>query len=244
MIFAAGLGTRLAPLTDSRPKALVEFLGKTMLENVALRIVEAGYNKLVINIHHFPELMREFIRNHDFGAEVVISDESDMLLDTGGGIVKAQDWLSKENDFLLYNVDVASNLDLEMLRKAHLETGNLATLAVKDRTSTRKLIFDEGMNLCAWKNLTTSDTKISREVAPEKAREFAFSGISMVSRDIFPLITESGKFSITNLYLRLAKDCRIGGFIDNSLWADLGTVEKLKKAEALFSGTSLESAEC
>lgn len=234
MIFAAGIGSRLAPLTDHKPKALVDFQGRTMLEGVAQKLVAAGCNRLIINIHHFPDLMTEFIRNHDFGAEVVISDERELLLDTGGGILKAQDLLKAEENFILYNVDIACDINLSELVGHHNESGNLATLAVKERKSTRNLIFDKQMQLCAWRNLTTNEEKISRPYLDNEYKALAFSGISVANRNIFELITETGKFSITNLYLRLAKTEKIGGYLHSGRWADLGTIEKLSAAEELF----------
>lgn len=244
MIFAAGLGTRLAPLTNNRPKALVNFLGKTMLENAAEKLARAGYDRIVVNVHHHPDMMKDFIKSHNLGAEILISDESDLLLDTGGGILKAKDLLMHEDNFLMYNVDIACDIDLGELSDYHIKSGNLATLAVKDRNSTRKLVFDSGMNLCAWQNLTSGETKISRPFSDEASKSFAFSGISMASREIFPLITETGKFSITNMYLRLAEKHKIGGYVHEGLWADLGTTEKLTKAEELFSGRAQGSAVC
>ncbi|MCQ2250860.1 MAG: nucleotidyltransferase family protein [Bacteroidales bacterium] len=237
MIFAAGLGTRLAPLTDHRPKALVKFLGKTMLENVADRLTDAGCDRLVINLHHHAAMMKYFIGSHTFGAPVSVSDETDMLLDTGGGMLKAREILESEPHFILYNVDVACDIDIRALYNHHLKSGNIATLAVKDRQSTRKLVFNSQMDLCAWKNYTSGESKISRSLSPSQSLEYAFSGISVVSREIFPLIQESGKFSITDLFLRLAASHKIGGYLHDGLWADLGTVEKLQQAKLMFSGT-------
>lgn len=234
MIFAAGLGTRLAPLTDNRPKALVEFQGKTMLENAINKLEAAGVNRIIINIHHFANMMAEYIHNIRCDAELLISDERDFLLDTGGGILKAAPLLCTEDNFIAYNVDIACDIDLKALYNYHLSSGNLATLAIKDRESTRKLIFNKEMQLCGWHNYTTNETKISRNFEDNVVNYFAFSGISIINKNIFPLITETGKFSITNLFLRLATTERIGGYVHDGKWADLGTIEKLKKAEVLF----------
>lgn len=242
MIFAAGLGTRLAPLTNNRPKALVNFMGKTMLENVANKLVKAGCSHIVVNIHHFPEMMRDFISNLNINAKITISDESDMLLDTGGGILKARRILETEPNFVLYNVDIACNIDIKKLYKYHTQSGNLATLAVKKRNSSRNLIFDNTMHLCAWHDNRNNITKLSRPYNEANSQALAFSGISVLSRDIFPLIIERGKFSITDLFLRLAVNEHIGGYLHNDdLWADLGTIEKIRNAELLFSNTSQES---
>lgn len=234
MIFAAGLGTRLAPLTDNKPKALVNFLGKTMIENAAAKLVAAGCNRLIINVHHFADKMCEFIKTHDFNAEILISDERDFLLDTGGGILKAQDLLKNEENTILYNVDIASDIDLNALYDFHKKNSCLATLAVKDRQSSRKLIFNDNNELCGWKNYTSGEEKISKTFNPKTANEYAFSGVSVISREIFSKIIEQGKFSITNLYLRLAAKEKICAFLHSGFWADLGTKEKLEKAEKEF----------
>jgi len=238
MIFAAGLGTRLAPLTNDRPKALVEFNGKTMLENVAQKLVDAGCERLVINVHHFSDMMKDFIKSHDFGAEVFISDETDMLLDTGGGMLKAREFLEVEPHFILYNVDVDCDLNIETMYTNHIQSGALATLAVKDRESTRSLIFDGSMRLCAWRNNITGESKISWRPFNGNGRPLAFSGISIASSEIFDLITETGKFSITDLYLRLAKSELIEGYLHEGRWADLGSVEKIRAAEQIIKSTN------
>ncbi len=231
MIFAAGVGKRLAPLTDKKPKALVEFNGKTMLENVAKKLVDAGCDRLVINVHHFSDMMKDFIKSHDFGAEVFISDETDMLLDTGGGMMKAREFLEVEPHFILYNVDVDCDLNIETMYINHIQSGAMATLAVKDRESTRSLIFDGSMRLCAWRNNITGESKISWRPFNGDGRALAFSGISIASSEIFDLVTETGKFSITDLYLRLAKSELIEGYLHEGRWADLGSVEKIRAAE-------------
>ena len=231
MIFAAGLGTRLAPLTDNTPKALVKFNGKTMLENVAEKLVKAGCDQLVVNVHHFPQMMKDFILSHDFGVKVSISDESDMLLDTGGGLLKARPLLQSEPHLILYNVDVDCDIDINMMYTSHIQSGAMATLAVMDRKSSRSLIFDSSMRLFGWHNNNTGESKITWQPNYCEGRALAFSGISVVSSEIFDLITETGKFSITDLYLRISKSELIEGYIHSGRWADLGTVEKLRAAE-------------
>ncbi len=233
MIFAAGLGTRLAPFTDNRPKALVNFNGRPMLENVAEKLIKSGVNRLVINVHHFPDMVIDFIKSRSWDAEVFISDERDFLLDTGGGMLKARDLLSGEENFLLYNTDIVCDLDVRQLWDTHVQANNLATLSVKDRNSTRKFVFDCDLRLCGWKNFTTSQLRMSREVESEP-RFLAFSGISVISSRIFDLITETGKFSITDVFLRLAASEKICGVPYSGFWADLGTVEKLSIAEREF----------
>ncbi len=231
MIFAAGIGKRLAPLTNDTPKALVNFNGRTMLENVAQKLVDAGCERIVVNVHHFSDKMKAFINSHDFGAEVLISDETDMLLDTGGGMLKAKDFLQTEPHFILYNVDIDCDIDINSMYINHIQSGALATLAVKDRKSSRSLIFDGSMRLCAWRNNITGESKTSWKPFNGDGRALGFCGISIASSEIFDLITETGKFSITDLYLRLAKYELIEGYIHSGRWADLGTVEKLRAAE-------------
>ncbi|MCQ2973256.1 MAG: nucleotidyltransferase family protein [Bacteroidales bacterium] len=234
MIFAAGLGTRLSPLTDTKPKALVNFKGKTMLENAIEKIISAGFDRIIINVHHFSNMMKDFISNLKYDAEILISDESDCLLDTGGGILKAKNLLIKENNFLLYNVDIACNIDLKKLYNFHLNSDNIATLAIKYRNTSRKFIFDNNLQLCGWKNFNTNETKISKNFQEFNAKYLAFSGISVINSRIFDKITETGKFSITPLFLRLAKSEKIAGYIHSDCWADLGTIERLNEAEILF----------
>ena len=162
MIFAAGLGTRLYPLTSDRPKALVEVAGRTLLQRAIERVRDAGYNDLVINIHHFGDQIISYLEaNDNFGTAITISDEREGLLDTGGGILKAADWLNGEEPFLVYNVDVLSNIDLSLFRKYHLERGGVATLVVRDRSTARYLAFDESMQLSGWKNIQTGQEILS-----------------------------------------------------------------------------------
>ena len=233
MIFAAGLGSRLAPLTNNKPKALVEFNGKPMLENVARKLINSGVNRLIINVHHFPDLIIDYIKNSNWGVDVSISDERDFLADTGGGMLKAKDLLSNEDNFILYNTDVACDIDIKNLWDYHLQSGNLATLSVKNRNSSRKFIFDKENRLCGWKNFNTLQVKMSRDIDGEP-NYLAFGGISVVNKRIFNLITQTGKFSITDVFLQLAKNEPIYGVEYNGFWADLGSVEKLEAAEKEF----------
>ncbi len=231
MIFAAGLGTRLYPFTTDRPKALVDVAGKAMLQRVIEKMGESGYNELIINVHHYGEQIIKFLNiNNNFGLSVTISDERDELLDTGGGILKASKWLEGNDPFLVYNVDVFSNIDLNLFRIYHQQMGGLATLAVRDRKTARYLLFDESMQLSGWRNIKTGDAISSRLC--KEYNPFAFSGIQLINPAIFPLITETGKFSLIPLYLRLAKEHKIVGFNDHStLWMDLGKPDQIIEAE-------------
>ena len=231
MIFAAGLGTRLYPLTIDRPKALVEIAGKTLLQMAIEKVSQSGYNKLVINIHHFGDQIIKFLeKNKNFGLAITISDERDQLLDTGGGILKAAPWLEGDEPFLVYNVDVLSNIDLQLFRKYHKERRGLATLAVRDRITARYLAFDETMQLSGWRNIKTGDEISSRNI--QNYSLLAFSGIQLIEPAIFKLITETGSFPLIPLYLRLAADHQITGYHDHSsLWMDLGKPDQIIKAE-------------
>jgi NDP-sugar pyrophosphorylase family protein len=231
MIFAAGLGTRLFPLTLDRPKALVKIAGKTLLEMAIEKVSQAGYHELVINVHHFADQIIQFLsQNNNFGLNITVSDERGQLLDTGGGILKAAPFLKGEDPFLVYNVDVLSNIDLQLLKKYHAQTGGLATLVVRDRSTARYLVFDDQMQLSGWRNIKTGDEIVSRNM--QNCCLLAFSGIQLIEPAIFKLITETETFPLIPLYLRLAKEHRIMGYKDpSSLWMDLGKPSQIKEAE-------------
>ncbi len=231
MIFAAGLGTRLYPLTLNKPKALVEISGKTLLQMAIEKVSQAGYHDLVINVHHFGDQIIEYLaKNNNFRLNISVSDECDQLLDTGGGILKAAPWLNGDEAFLVYNVDVLSNIDLQLFRKYHKEQGGLVTLAVRDRNTARYLAFDETMQLSGWRNIKTGDEIASRNM--HDCSLLAFSGIQLIEPAIFKLITETGSFPLIPLYLRLAEEHRIMGYNDqSSLWMDLGKPDQIIEAE-------------
>jgi len=231
MIFAAGLGTRLFPLTLNKPKALVEIAGKTLLEMAIEKVSQAGYHDLVINVHHFADQIIQFLEHkNNFGLNITISDERDQLLDTGGGILKAASYLEGEDPFLVYNVDVLSNIDLQLLKNYHEKYAGLASLVVRDRSTSRYLAFDDSMQLSGWRNILTGDEIIAHNML--NCSLLAFSGIQIIEPAIFKLITETGKFPLIPLYLRLAKDYRIMGYNDQStLWMDLGKPSQITEAE-------------
>jgi NDP-sugar pyrophosphorylase family protein len=234
MIFAAGLGTRLYPLTKDKPKALVEIAGKTLLEMAIEKVSKAGYHELIINIHHFGDHIIDFLeKNNNFGLSIAISDERNQLLDTGGGILKAAPWLDGDEPFLVYNVDVLSDIDLQLFRNFHQECGGIATLAVRDRKTARYLTFDESMQLSGWRNIKTGKEIVSRNA--QNYSLLAFSGIQLIEPSIFKLITETGSFPLIPLYLRLASDHVIMGYRDtSSLWMDLGKPDQIIEAERLI----------
>ncbi|MDD2199173.1 MAG: sugar phosphate nucleotidyltransferase [Bacteroidales bacterium] len=233
-ILAAGLGTRLMPLTKDIPKAMVAIKGKPMIGHLIEKLTKSGFNQIVINIHHNGEKIIEYVNNLSFsGAEIFISDERNKLLDTGGGLLKAKNLLENSNDFLVHNVDIYSNIDLREMYLHHKSSNNLVSLAVKERTSSNYLLFDNDNTLCGWYSNTTGAKRIVKE--REEYKELAFSGIQVISSEIFKHITEKGKFGVIPMYLRLAKDHNIGAYIHNDKDVlDLGKHESLKKAQSLF----------
>lgn len=235
MIFAAGLGTRLQSITADRPKALVEIAGKPLLEHVIVYLKSFGISEMVVNVHHFADQIIDFLKaNENFGINIQISDERDLLLDTGGGLKKAESLFAGSDPVLLYNVDIFTNLDLNLLLSVHTEQKSLATLAVRRRETSRYLLFDRDLQLTGWKNVKTNELKISRPESIDASEAYAFSGIQIVNPEIFYLITETGKFSIIDLYLRLAQEHQIKAFIDHSeWWLDLGKAEQLSEAEKI-----------
>jgi len=235
MIFAAGIGTRLQPISRHTPKALVELGGKPMLQRLVEKLVRAGATRIVINIHHHPEKMRAFIeRIHFPGIEILISDESDVLLDTGGGLLKAARMLKGEEPILLHNVDVLSDIDLGAIVTSHNETGALATLAVSRRKTSRYFLWDKG-KLAGWENTATGQMILCGPEPGQRLVRKAFSGVHIISPKLLELINEAGVFSINEVYLRLAKTFDIIAFEHSPKhWADIGTPEKLEQARALY----------
>jgi len=235
MIFAAGLGTRLNNETSGKPKALVDVGGKTLLERAIEKLKSEGVSEIVINVHHFSNLVISFLRKNDFGIKIHISDETEKLLDTGGGLKKAEVYFKGNEPILIYNADIISNLDLNLLLKDHLKTKALVTLAVRNRETQRYFKFDQNKQLVGWINKKTGEAKISRRENFENAVEMAYSGIHIVQSEIFSLMPEIDRFSITDFYLELAKTQSIKGYFDNSeLWMDVGKPEQLEEARSLF----------
>ena len=234
MIFAAGLGTRLKPLTDHMPKALVPVSGKPMLEHVIEKLKAAGFDEIVITVHHFANQIIDFLKEkNNFGITIHISDETDFLLDTGGGIKKAAPYF--DEPFLIHNVDILSNTDLKALYNYHLQSGNDATLLVSPRQTTRYLLFNSDRRLCGWINKDTLQTKPEGFIyQPNVQKEYAFSGIHIISPGLFKYMDEkwNGKFSIMDFYLQLCQEALIGGYTKEDLQLiDIGKPETLAKAE-------------
>jgi len=235
MIFAAGLGTRLNNETAKRPKALVDVGGKPLLQHTIEKLKNCGVSEIVVNVHHFAGIVIDFCTKTDFGIAIHISDESDKLLETGGGLKKAAHFFTGNEPILVYNVDILSNLDLLQLLAMHQKTGALATLAVRNRETQRYFKLDDEMNLVGWLNKKTGETKISQPEKFDSATEMAFSGIQIVQPEIFALMPAEDRFSITDLYLELAKTQTIKGFSDDSdLWIDVGKPEQLEEARRIY----------
>lgn len=235
MIFAAGLGTRLLNETFDKPKALVQIGGKTLLQHVIEKLKNEGIEEIVINVHHFSELVIKFISENDFGIPVNISDETGELLDTGGGLKKAAPFFEGNSPVIIYNVDILSNLNLQLLINEHLKSGAIATLVVRNRETQRYFKFDTDKRLVGWLNKKTGETKISTPLNFENSVEMAFSGIHIIQPELFKLMPNKSKFSITGFYLELAKTQLIKGYFDNSeLWMDVGKPEQLAEVRKLY----------
>jgi NDP-sugar pyrophosphorylase family protein len=231
MVLAAGLGTRLRPLTNDRPKALVEVGGRTMLEITLARMREFGVREVIVNVHHFADKVVDYLKaNANFGMRIEISRE-DVLLDTGGGLKKAA-WFFEESDepFLLHNVDVVSTFDFPKMTELHLARKALATLAVQDRKTSRYLLFDEGDELCGRR--AGEDGAHEFFKAAEGVQALAFAGVHILSPAIFPRLSEVGVFPIIPSYLRLASEGQpiVAFHADEYYWRDLGRPESVAKA--------------
>jgi len=227
MILAAGKGTRMLPLTETMPKALIEIQGVPLLRHTILYLKYYGITDIIINVHHHASQIVDFIRkNRSFGLHIEFSDESDHLLDTGGGLYKARYFFSNGEPFVLTSSDVITDLSIDKMLYAHKEQSPLATLAVKHRKSSRDFLFDREYRLCGWHNNVNGESRTIKEVSdPIK---IAFSTIHIINPDLFNLITERGRFSIIDLYLRLAETHNITGFEHNhSAWFECGRYENL-----------------
>ncbi|HSN10229.1 MAG TPA: nucleotidyltransferase family protein [Hanamia sp.] len=235
MILAAGLGTRLKPFTDKHPKALAVVNNKTILQRNIEYLASFGIKEIIINVHHFAEQVIDLVkRNKGFGSEISFSDETDEVLETGGGIKKAAFFFEKEaSPFVVMNVDILTDMNLDKMILQHQQKNPLATLAVTSRQTSRYFLFDEANVLCGWRNLKTGEEKIRR--AAEKYIEKAFSGIHVISPRIFVLMKMEGKFSMVDVYLDLCKTNTIAAFDhSNSKFIDVGKPESILKAEQIF----------
>ena len=232
MILAAGLGTRLKPFTESHPKALLPINGKTLLQRNIKYLQSFNVKDVVVNVHHFASQIKDAIQqNNGWGSNITISDETDMVLETGGGLKKAAFFLEDSNEaFVLMNADILTDLNIDEIHNLHLQSNVLATLAVTNRSTSRYLLFDDNNNLCGWKNEITGEQK------GRPGNKNAFSGIHIISPKIFQHIKEEGKFSMIDLYLRLALEGFKINCYDhsNGKLLDVGKPESILIAEKIF----------
>ena len=247
MVFAAGLGTRLKPLTDTMPKALVPVCGQPLLYHVLTKLVAAGYDDIIVNVHHFPDQIIDYLCVHDFGVKITVSDERDFLRETGGGIKHVRPLLDSstppsaplrmtEEPFLVHNVDIISNLDLKWLREQHREDA-VATVVVSERETQRYLLFDEDGRLKGWTNVKTGEVRSPfPDIDPAKLRKLAFAGIHLMSPAIFDAFDTLGfgdRFSIMDFYIQACADYPIYAAVPPGFrMVDVGKFDTLPEAEA------------
>ncbi len=234
IILAAGLGSRLKSITNNKPKALVEVNGIPMLEMVIQNLKGQGVHDFLINIHHFGQSIIDFLtKNNNFGVNITISDERNKLLDTGGAILKASDFIQGSEPILVHNVDIISSIKIDDLLNNHIANNSIATLCVRKRNSGRGLLFNDNMHLIGWTNIEKQEYKWVDNTFTDYSL-FAFSGIYLISPDFTKQIKQKGKFSIIDTWLEIAKSNTITGFIDTSdIWHDLGTAHKINIAESI-----------
>jgi NDP-sugar pyrophosphorylase family protein len=234
MIFAAGLGKRLGKITENIPKALVEINGKTVLQMAVEKCSAYGFNDIIINVHHFASMVEDEVRRLNImGFKISVSDERSMLLETGGGLYKARGFFDK-SPFLIYNVDIISDLDLSAMYRFHIKKNGLATLAVRNRLGNRFYLIDKSGLIRGWRNNSTGE-QILTGITSEELSEIAFSSIHIVEPEIFNYMNE-GVYTMTNLYLKLAVDHNIYTFRhDEGFWCDIGTPETLEDVKRLFN---------
>ncbi len=236
LIFAAGLGTRLKPITDTLPKALVPVCGEPLLYHVIQKLKAAGYTQLTVNVHHFPEQIRAYIASRDWGVPIAISDESEALLETGGGILHAKEHILPTNEpFLVHNVDIISNLDLSKVQE-QTRPDALATLVVSERPTRRNLLFNDEMRLVGWMDNETGEVRSPYpDLDPNACHKYAFSGIHNLSPRIFPHFAEwgfTGRFPIMDFYLKTCHREPIYGILaENLQLVDVGKFDQLEQAQ-------------
>lgn len=234
MIFAAGLGTRFKPWTDHHPKALAVVNGKSLLQRNVEYLQTQGITDVVVNVHHFADQIVDAVaQNQGWGSRVTISDETDAVLETGGGLVKARPLLDGNSPFVTINADILTDFNIADLLAFHQQEQALISFAVSDRATSRYFLFDETNRLSGWTNTQTGEEKIVRPVS--NLRRMAYSCVVVFEPAVFPLIRQTGKFSLTDMYLGLAPEHKIMGFPHSGdRWMDVGKTESVKKAEAIF----------
>jgi NDP-sugar pyrophosphorylase family protein len=235
IIFAAGLGTRLGPLGKSTPKALIEVGGMTMLEHVARGLVSAGVDRMIINVHHHADQIERFTASHDLGAEVILSHESERPLETGGGLAHAREYFRGDSPFFMHNVDVLTDAPLAEMHTTHSASNALVTLGVSERESSRHLLFDErGLY---GRSDSRKDVRVIVRPPRGTRHARAFAGIHIADPELLDRVTESGVFSILDVYLRLAaEDAHIAPWeLGDAQWLEIGTAERLEEARRKFA---------
>lgn len=235
MIFAAGLGTRMKPLTDTMPKALVPVNGVPLLEMVIRRLIYFGIKDIIINVHYMAEKIEAFLlEENNFGINIVLSDEREKILETGGGLKKAQWFFDDKRPFLVCNTDILCDINIRELKAQHARNQSIATLAVQKRTTSRYLLFDEKNNLSGWLNTKSGEVKLSRNES-KKLQMLAFSSFQILETKIFDYLPE-GKdvFSTIELFLEVSEKETIKGYETTAKWLDVGTPQNIAQAEELF----------
>lgn len=231
MILAAGFGTRLMPHTKNKPKALVKVAGKPMIDIIIRKLIRSGYDSIVINVHHFAEQIIAYVNSRRYAdCTITFSIEKDKILDTGGGVKFAKRHFNKKLPVLVHNVDILSDIDLNDMQHVHDSSSNLITLAVKQRKTSRSLLFGNDGYLAGWRNNQNNETKISRYL--DDYKDIAFSGIHIFDSRAIDLMPKVKEFSLIDFYLRIAADKNVGAYNhDYSYWLDMGRPENLKLAE-------------
>lgn len=234
MIFAAGLGTRFKPWTDQHPKALAVVNGKSLLQRNVEYLQTQGITDVVVNVHHFADQIVDAVaQSQGWGSQVIISDETDAVLETGGGLVKARPLLDGDSPFVTINADILTDFNIANLLAFHQQEQALISFAVSDRPTSRYFLFDETNRLSGWTNTQTGEERIVRPVS--HLHPMAYSCVVVFEPAVFPLIRQTGKFSLTDMYLDLAPEHKIMGFPHSGdRWMDVGKTDSVKKAEAIF----------
>ncbi len=247
MILAAGLGTRLKPLTNDTPKALVKINNTPLLEIIITKLKYYGFDDVIINVHHFPDKIIRFLESkNNFGINMTISDERGRLLDTGGGIKKASWFFNDNKPFLVHNVDIVSKIDLKILYDYNFKTNASITLAVNKRESDRYLLFDKDDYLCAWENVITKERKIvakkNEESRLQKENRFGYCGVKVMNPIVFKYFPDENIFSIIDFYLNVASREKVNCFfIKDIFWQDVGTIDQIKETEKFLNHDDLKT---
>lgn len=236
MILAAGLGTRLKPWTDHHPKALALVNGKSLLQRNIQYLQQFGIRQVVVNVHHFAnQIIKAIEENNGWGSTIQISDETNEVLETGGGLMKASSFLQNEENFVLMNVDILTDLNLEAMMRFHQTHSPLSTLATSHRETSRYLLFNQNNNLCGWRNIKTMEEKHGKKSITGGEVQVAFNGVHIINQKIFSVVRKTGKFSMIDLYLTLMDEHDIKAYnITGSAFTDVGKPESVSVAEKLF----------